>query len=141
MKVVLHTNVLLSGVFVRGLCEDVLDRYIESDTITPVLSEYILTEFERCAREKFGVPAQKAQAARRQLGGLFEIVSPPPVAAEACPDPDDLPVLGTLLAADADCLVTGDKALLKMKAFSGHPILSPRAFLDGLPPDARPSDR
>ena len=42
--------------------------------------------------------------------------------------PADLPVLGTVLAAKADCLVTGDNDLLALGEFSGHAILSPRAF-------------
>ncbi len=41
-------------------------------------------------------------------------------------DHKDVPVLGTLLAAKADYLVTGDKALL---ALAGrHPIISPAQF-------------
>lgn len=75
MRVVFDTNVLLSGVFARGVCEALLD---------------------------------------------------------ACRDGDDLPVLGTLLAAKADCLVTGDQDLLELREFHSIPILSPRAFHDRL---------
>jgi len=42
--------------------------------------------------------------------------------------PDGLPVLGTVLAAKADCLGTGDNDLLVLSEFSGHPILSLREF-------------
>jgi putative PIN family toxin of toxin-antitoxin system len=62
------------------------------------------------------------------LREVAEIVTPIAVAADACRDADDLPVLGTVLAAKADCLVTGDKDLLVLTPFSGHPILSPRQF-------------
>ena len=45
-------------------------------------------------------------------------------------DENDLPVLGTLLAAlktgGADCLITGDKDLLALAG--SHPILSPAEF-------------
>ena len=48
--------------------------------------------------------------------------------ADACRDADDLPVLGAVLAAKADCLVTGDNDLLVLREFSGCPILSPREY-------------
>ena len=61
-----------------------------------------------------------------------ELVEPKDVPRDACRDPDDLPILGTLLAAEADCLVTGDKDLLDLKEFQSVPILSPRTLHDRL---------
>ena len=60
------------------------------------------------------------------------MVRPAKVPAGACRDRTDLAVLGTALAAEADCLVTGDRDLLELKTFQGIPILSPRAFHDRL---------
>ena len=40
--------------------------------------------------------------------------------------------LGTALAADAECLVTGDKDLLSLKRYQDVLVLSPRAFYDRL---------
>jgi hypothetical protein len=48
-----------------------------------------------------------------------ELVQPAQVDRDACRDPSDLPVLGTLLAANADCLVTGDTDLLALGEFRG----------------------
>jgi predicted nucleic acid-binding protein len=39
-------------------------------------------------------------------------------------------VLGTVLAAQADCLVTGDKDLLTLGQYQAIRILSPRQFYD-----------
>jgi putative PIN family toxin of toxin-antitoxin system len=61
-----------------------------------------------------------------------EIVAPTEVPPGACRDPDDLPVLGTVLAGRADWLVTGDQDLLVLGEFRGHLILSPRQFQDRL---------
>ena len=44
----------------------------------------------------------------------------------ACRDPDDVVILGTLVAAGADCLVTGDKDLLVLKRFENRAIITPR---------------
>jgi predicted nucleic acid-binding protein len=48
----------------------------------------------------------------------------------SCRDPDDLPVLGTAVAGNANVLVTGDDDLLTLREFQGMAILSPREFHD-----------
>ncbi|MBN1553368.1 MAG: putative toxin-antitoxin system toxin component, PIN family [Phycisphaerae bacterium] len=132
MKVVLDTNVLLSGLFVRGLCETVLDVCVSSEGCTLILSEHILNEFERHARKTFHAPAGDVRKAMKFLRDHAELVTPVKVPAKACRDADDLPVLGTLEAGKADCLVTGDKDLLALNEFQGRPILSPRQFYEHL---------
>jgi predicted nucleic acid-binding protein len=51
---------------------------------------------------------------------------------KTCRDKDDLPVLGTALAGQADYLVTGDKDLLALGEFHSTVILNPRSFYDRL---------
>ncbi|MBN1942176.1 MAG: putative toxin-antitoxin system toxin component, PIN family [Phycisphaerae bacterium] len=128
MKVVLDTNVLLAAFACGGVCRDVLKTCILVHHI--LLSEFILEEFRRKLQAKFHMPDADVEANLSLLRSRCLIVAPAAVDAAACPDPDDLPVLGTLLAAEANCLVTGDKALLHIKNFKGFPILSPREFLD-----------
>jgi len=132
VRVVLDTNVLLSGLFVRGLCEAVLDACVASDGCLIVLSEHLLREFERHAQKTFHAPSREIREAMKFLRDHAEIVTPAEVAAKSCRDADDLPVLGTLVAGQADCLVTGDKDLLTLGKFNGRPILSPRQFYEHL---------
>ena len=51
-----------------------------------------------------------------------------------CRDPQDDMVLECAVNAGADVIVTGDKDLLALGEYEGIRILSPRAFLDDLPP-------
>lgn len=53
-------------------------------------------------------------------------------AALDCRDRDDDKLLETVLAGEADCVVTGDADLLVMSPFHGVPILTPRAFIEVL---------
>jgi putative PIN family toxin of toxin-antitoxin system len=129
VRIVLDTNVLLSGMFTRGLCEALLDLCLGTEEHTVIASEYLLHEFERAAVTKFAVPADRARQATQWLRKHMALVVPAPVPSDACRDPDDLPVLGTALAAQADCLVTGDADLLAIKTFRSIPILSPRTAL------------
>ena len=128
MKLVFDTNVLLSGVFTHGICETLLDACLIGGEHSVVLSEHILREFIHHAEDKFGAPDRQVQAAARLLRSQTELVKPAKVPRDACRDPDDLPVLGTALAAKAECVVTGDKDLLAIGTFEGIRILSPRLF-------------
>lgn len=130
MTVVLDTNVLLAAFATRGLCEAVFEVCLSAHEM--VLSEHILKELRRHLRAKFKVPASRADQVIAFLREHTALVKPAKVPASACRNHSDLPVLGTAVAAEADCLVTGDRDLLDLKEFRGVPILSPRAFHDRL---------
>lgn len=132
MRAVLDTNILLSGLLTRGICEAVLDACLESEARTVVLSEAILREYARHARGKFGIPPEGVDLALEFLRRHVELVEPAPVPRNTCRDQGDLPVLGTAVAARADVLITGDRDLLGLGQVHGVPILSPRAFFERL---------
>lgn len=129
MRVVLDADVLLSGVLTRGVCERVLDTcWDRAPGIVVVCSEHILREFADNAATKFGVPAEEVVEAVEKLRHRIELVGPSEVPISACRDQDDLPVLGTAMAGNAEYLVTGDGDLLTLKLFHDIPIVSPREF-------------
>jgi len=138
MKIVLDSNVLLAAFGIGGVCRNLLETCLAVHHVC--ISEFILEEFSRNLRAKFRVPAEVADADLHLLRTECDLVQPIEVDRDACRDPRDLPVLGTVLAAQADCLVTGDKDLLSLGEFSGHLILSPRQLLDRLQESAPPSD-
>jgi len=93
-----------------------------------VLSKYILEEMVRVLPRLSRI--KLSPAAIRDLADSFlflaEIVEPSGVVEEALRDTADKAVLGTLLAAQADYLISGDKDLL---ALAGrYPIVTPLAF-------------
>jgi uncharacterized protein len=131
VRVVLDANVLLAGVFTRGVCERLLDVCWENaPAMVVVCSEHILGELGENAETKFGVPAVEVAETIEKLRHRMEVVEPSQVATDACRDADDLPVLGTAAAGNADYLVTGDRDLLTLQSFHGIPIVSPREFYD-----------
>lgn len=128
MRVVLDTNVLLAGVATHGICEGLLTLSFRDHSV--VLSDYILSEFTEHYVSKFKATHQQAALVAATLRKHGEIVVPAPISEAAFDDVDDLPVLGTAVAGQADYLVTGDKQLLELGNYQGIPILSPRAFYD-----------
>lgn len=131
MRIVLDTNVLLSGFALRGMCEALVDICFDSPDHRVITSQYILDEFLRHYTGKFKVPAADAAVAVQFIRDHAEVVEPAEVTEGRC-DEDDLPILGTLVGAGADCLVTGDKNLLELGKFGGYPILSPRRLYERL---------
>ena len=127
MRIVLDRNVLLAAFGARGLCEALLSACLEGHDL--VTSEHILGELRRHLVGKFRLPARRADEVVAFLRDHAELVEPAPVPADACPDPDDLPVLGTALAGRAELLVTGDGELLALGSHAGIAIVTPRAFL------------
>jgi predicted nucleic acid-binding protein len=93
-----------------------------------VCSDYILEECREKLLEKFAVSTTDAKRAAALLRGRFEIVVPALVPKGACPDKDDLPVLGTAVAGGCACAVTGEGGLLGLEIYEGIPILSPAEF-------------
>jgi len=130
MRVVLDANVIVAAFAARGLCESVLELCLSDHEL--VLSEHLLTEVHRNLAGKLRLPAAVTRDIVDLLRRHGRLVEPADVAIGACRDPDDLPVLGVAVAAEADCIVTGDKDLLVLGQFRGVPVYSPRAFADTL---------
>jgi len=130
VKVVLDTNVLVAAFGFGGICRAVVDVCVDSHEL--VLSEHILAEVHRHLQGKLNPPSSSADQRVSFLREVAKVVRPAAVPPDACRDGDDVPVLGTVVAAKADCLVTGDEDLLVLREFRGHPILTPRQFWQSL---------
>ncbi len=126
MKIVLDANVVIAAFATRGLCESILELCFHSHEI--VLSQELLDEILRNLRQKIKLPGGIVNDINNFLREHASIVSPIPLAADLCRDPDDVKILGLAIAAHADCIITGDKDLLVLKMFQGVPIMTPRSF-------------
>lgn len=133
LRVVLDTNVILSGLAYPGSAPGKIMQAWRTGAIEVFLSDFILEELRRVLprlRHRHGLDNQEIDDLVDILSFQAERVVPYAVAADAIRDIDNLPVLGTSLAAQdmfaADYLVTGDKDLLSEAGkFS---IITPAAF-------------
>jgi len=122
----LDTNVLASALATRGLCADLFESVLaEHDLLT---SAAVLAELERILASKFRLPADLVRGYVELIDGAAEWIEEVAELPKPVPDPDDAPILAAALAGQADCFVTGDKALLDLGEIAGPPILSPRQF-------------
>ena len=126
MRVVLDTNVLIAALITRGVCSDLLEHCFRRHEI--VLSEFILGEFRRHLY-RFGYTSAEVDEAEELLRWKATVVVPVPLEPSVCRDADDVMVLGTAVAGEATCIITGDKDLLVLRQFGSVKILSPAEFL------------
>lgn len=129
MRVLLDTNVLISGILFRGLPRSLLERAIRGE-LDLVTSPVLLDELERVLTTRFHVPRELARLARGELETLAEVVAPDEVPSVSR-DPDDDEVLAAAVAGGAEAIVTGDRDLLVLRSHRGIPILTPAEFESG----------
>lgn len=126
MRLVLDTNVPIAAFISRGHCHEVLEHAARNHDL--FISEFILREFREKLIGKLRVEASLVDAAVEIQRSRMEIVEPESLPTPISRDPDDDRILGTAVAADADCLVTGDSDLLDLDEYAGIPIRSPASF-------------
>lgn len=131
-RVVLDTNVLISGVLFGGKPRRIIESVVKGK-IKVYLSPVILDEFKDViARPKFGLGDETSFEITREIEDIFLFVFPKIVIERIKDDPDDNAILECALAADAEYIVTGDPHLLSLDSFKGMQILTPATFLTEL---------
>jgi putative PIN family toxin of toxin-antitoxin system len=126
MKLVLDSNVIIAAFATRGLCSSLFEYCLESHEI--ILSEPIIVEVTRNLHKKLKLPKNIINQVESYLRSTSTMIEPAEVDSAICRDKGDLAVLGTAEAGGAKYIVSGDKALLILKKYSGIAIIDPRAF-------------
>lgn len=129
LRVVLDTNVLVSGLAYPSSTPGRIVAAWRSGSLEVVLSRHLLDELARVLerlRKRIGwSPAEIADLVDI-LTFECELVEPAVIDPPLSRDASDDPVVGTLVAAGADYLVTGDRDLLVLA--DRFPIVTPAAF-------------
>ena len=129
MRVVLDTNVLLSGLAYPGSVPGRIVAAWRNRSLEVVLSHFILDELRRVLprlSQRHGLNELEIADLVDCLSFEADLVEPSPGLEPALTDPQDQPVLGTWRAAQADYLVTGDKALLALAP--RYPVVTQAQF-------------
>ncbi len=129
MRVVLDTNVLLSGLAYPGSVPGRIVSAWRNGALEVVLSHFILDELRRVLPRllaRHGLNDAEMADLVDCLAFEAELVEPLAAIEPALTDAFDQPVLGTLRSANADALITGDRALLALAP--DYPVVTPAAF-------------
>ena len=130
MKIVLDTNVLISGIFFSGPPYQILKAWQEGK-IKVIVSEEILSEYQRVAEELSSqFPSVDANRILELITIHAEIVDATDFQITICEDPDDNKFIACALASKSKIIVSGDKHLLNVSGYEGIKVVKPLEFTD-----------
>jgi putative PIN family toxin of toxin-antitoxin system len=132
MRVILDTNILLSGILSPLGAPAKLLYAWERKIFTLVACDALIAEFRDVAGRPFFRARLRASVAELLAAGLRDFsfycrdLPPGPIA----PDPKDSYLLAMAEAGQAGFLVTGDKELLSLRRHKSTRIITPAAMIE-----------
>jgi len=128
LRVVLDTNVLVSGLAYPASIPGHIVSSWRNGGLEVVLSRFILDEFANVlpGLSRIKLSSAEIRDLVDSLMFLADVVEPDAEQDPTLRDPADQQVLGTLRASGADYLITGDKDLLVLAG--KYPIVTPVIF-------------
>jgi putative PIN family toxin of toxin-antitoxin system len=130
LKVVMDTNVFVSGVFFNGPPYRILKAW-QSGEFELVISREILDEYQRVgdvlAEEHPGIDLRSLLTFVLEHAKVFKPVK---LKGRVCEDPDDDKFIACALASGSGLIISGDKHLLNVSGYQGIEVLKPREFVD-----------
>lgn len=130
LKIVMDTNVFISGVFFSGSPYQILNAW-QSGEFELVVSQEILDEYRRVgeilAKER---PKIDLDPILNFVIEHVKVYKSAKLKEPICEDPDDDKFFACALAGGSKIIVSGDKHLLKVSGYEGIEVLKPRDFMD-----------
>lgn len=130
MKIILDTNVFISGIFFRGPPFDILQAW-KDRRIQVVLTKQILDEYQRVAQSlRNNFPSVDILPIINLMAIHGRLINADDVTLSVCEDPDDDKFIECAVASGTGIIVSGDKHLLNATGYQGITVLKPREFVD-----------
>jgi uncharacterized protein len=130
VKVVLDTNVVMSGIFFGGIPRAILSHWSKGG-FELILSVEIFHEYEGVAEEldrKYKALEIDWKQVLRLIAWNGTIVDAQALKEQVCSDPDDDMFLACALSSGAHLIVSGDRQLCEASGWNGIEVLKPRDF-------------
>jgi putative PIN family toxin of toxin-antitoxin system len=130
VRVVLDTNVFVSGVFFRGPPYQIL-RAWRDGMLEIVVTEEILSEYEQVAhRLSAQFPGVDLGPILSLLVSLGKFYDAPDLPEPVCADRDDDKFLAAALTSSCRLVISSDNHLLRASGYRGVRVLRPHRFVD-----------
>lgn len=134
LKVVVDTNVFISGLLKSPSCRKIIDL-LKEDKFTLVISVQILDELIGViSRPKFHnvITRENAEKLIETIKSQGILIKPAERIDVIKENPEDNRFLEAAIESNVDFIISGDNHLLKLKSFRNIPIISPKEFLSRL---------
>lgn len=130
MRIILDTNVFISGIFFTGPPSQILKAW-EKQRLQIVLCQQILDEYQRVADELSSkYPSVDITPIIELLTIYGQVINTKGVDISICEDPDDDKFIECAIAGKCKIIVSGDAHLLKLAEYKGVKIVKPRDFME-----------
>lgn len=126
-RVVLDTNILISGILFGGKPGEIINLVID-EKVSGITSSILLAELIEVLNKKFEFPQEEIELIKQEIEESFLIANPKkPI--HKLNDEDDNRVLEAAVEGKCDVIVTGDKELLELAQYRNIKIITPEEFL------------
>jgi len=130
MRIVIDTNVFISGIFFSGPPALILKAWTNKD-FQVALSQEILAEYQRVAQElSSNFPSVDILPIIEMIAIHGDFVDTNGIDVTVCEDPDDNKFLECAIASNSTVIVSGDKHLLRLTGYKRINVFNPRNFVD-----------
>ena len=137
MKVIIDTNVFISGMFFAGPPYQILQAWRNS-LLHIIISPEILEEYQRVSEELIEkYPNVDLIPIFNMILSRSKLVSTKKLPQQICDDPDNDMFIACAIASNTKLIVSGDKHLLKTSGYKGIIILKPKVFVDTYLPNKK----
>ncbi|MCL2182980.1 MAG: putative toxin-antitoxin system toxin component, PIN family [Chitinispirillia bacterium] len=134
MKIVIDLNVFISAYLRGGIPREVTKRYARRlDTL--YITDDIIAEIKNTLKKpKLKMTQDKIDGIIAAILTFSEKITvlPQHRASGVCRHSKDDKYIECALAAQADCIISGDNDLLTLKEYKGIKMMKPREFLDAV---------
>lgn len=129
LKIVMDTNVFISGVFFSGPPYQILKAWQEGE-FELVVSQEILDEYRRVGEiMSTEHPQVDLNPILTFVIGHAKVYQPVELGEPVCEDPDDDKFFACAIASGSRVIISGDKHLLKVSGYQGIEVIKPRDFI------------
>ncbi len=130
MKIVLDTNVLVSGLLTPYGTSGEIVRMVSAGKLIILYDSRILLEYQEVLhRSKFQFDKGQVDLLIDFIKRNGQVTSTSPLK-KSLHDPDDVPFLEVAIGGESECLVTGNKVHYPQKSREGIKVLTPTEFIN-----------
>ncbi len=137
MRIVLDTNVFVSGVFFTGPPYQILKLWRDGKVQLAVSPE-IVQEYRRVGKALANqFPGVDLEPIIELIAAKADLIQASALPKRVCDDPEDEKFPACALASKSKVIISGDRHLLKISEYCGVRVVRPRDFLEDLAGEKR----
>ena len=126
MRILVDTNVIVSGLIAKGICSEILEDLNYSHT--PIITPYVLAECQEVLFHKFHLSKMTVKSLLNVMERYYTKGENSTKLLNVCRDPDDNQIFADALINKVDVILTGDKDLFIIERHEGIKIIGPKDY-------------